>query len=182
MLPKAETAAQVAAVVDGGCAQVLPLIETAAGVLAADQLLAVPGVVRAAFGSIDLSAQLGVDPNDHQAFLFTRSRLVLAAAAAGVAGPLDGVTTDVADDERLAADSRHAAALGFTGKLCIHPRQLPTVHAAFGPTAEELDWAARVVAAAGDGAVTTLDGKMVDKPVVDRARRMLSRASVTMGT
>src|SRR6202012_981355 len=70
MLPKAETAAQVAAVVDtlGAGAQVLPLIEPAAGVLAADQVLAVPGVVRAAFGSIDLSAQLGIDPNDHQAF------------------------------------------------------------------------------------------------------------------
>jgi citrate lyase subunit beta/citryl-CoA lyase len=184
MLPKAETAAQVAAVVDalGTGAQVLPLIETAAGVLAADQVLAVPGVVRAAFGSIDLSAQLGIDPNDHQAFLFARSRLVLAGAAAGAAGPVDGVTTDVTDDQRLDADSRRGAALGFTGKLCIHPRQLPTVHNAFGPTAEELDWATRVVAAAGDGAVTTLDGKMIDKPVVDRARRMLSRASATIGT
>ncbi|HEX3610596.1 MAG TPA: CoA ester lyase [Sporichthyaceae bacterium] len=183
MLPKAESAEQVATVVAalGTDAAVLPLVETAAGVLAADEFLALRGVVRAAFGSIDLSAQLGVDPNDYQAFLFARSRLVLASAAAGVAGPVDGVTTDVTDDDRLAADAAHGAGLGFTGKMCIHPRQLQVVHTAFDPTAEELEWARRVVQAAGDGAVTTLDGKMVDKPVVDRARRTLSRASATMG-
>jgi citrate lyase subunit beta / citryl-CoA lyase len=178
MLPKAETPDQVAAVVTalGAGARVLPLIETATGVLAAERILAVPGVVRAAFGSIDLSAQLGIDPNDRQALLFTRSRLVLASAAAGVAGPVDGVTTDINDDERLFADARDGAALGFTGKMCIHPRQLPLVHAAFAPTDEEISWATRVVSAAGDGRVTTLDGKMIDKPVVDRARRLLHRA------
>jgi citrate lyase subunit beta / citryl-CoA lyase len=176
MLPKAETAEQVAGL---GSAAVLPLIESAAGMLAAAQILAAPGVVRAAFGSIDLSVGLGVDPDDPTALLFARSQLVLASAAAGVAGPVDGVTTDVTDDERLAADARRAAALGFTGKLCIHPRQLAAVHAAFRPSDDELGWARRVVEAFADAGVATLDGKMIDKPVVDRARRMLARVGET---
>ncbi len=175
MLPKAETAAQVAEVTMATGAGVIPLIETAAGVLAAAQILGTPGVIRAAFGSIDLSAQLGIDPNDHQAFLTTRSQLVLASAAAGVAGPVDGVTVDVNDEALLAADARHGASLGFTAKMAIHPRQLDVIHTTFRPTEDELSWARRVMEAAGGGAVTTLDGKMVDKPVVDRARRMLER-------
>ena len=178
MLPKAEAPQDVADLVAalGTGAQVLPLVETADGVLNARRVLAVPGVLRAAFGSIDLSAQLGVDPSDTTALLHARSALVLASAGAGVAPPLDGVTTDISDDAALTADARHAVALGFTGKLCIHPRQLDGVHAAFAPTPEELAWAERVLAAAGDGAVTVLDGKMIDKPVVDRARRILARA------
>lgn len=177
MLPKAETADQVAAVAAalGRDPAVLPLIETAAGILAAAQILAATGVVRAAFGSIDLSVGLGVDPQDRTALLFARSQLVLASAAAGVAGPVDGVTTDVTDDTRLADDARHGAALGFTGKLCIHPRQLAVVHEAFRPSDDELCWARRVVEAFSNAGVSTLDGKMIDKPVVDRARRMLAR-------
>lgn len=177
MLPKAERPEDVAVLVAalGPDAGILPLVETADGILNARRVLAVPGVVRPAFGSIDLSAQLGVDPNDTQALLFARSALVLAAAGAGVAGPLDGVTTDISDDALLAADARHTFAIGFTGKLCIHPRQLEGVHAAFAPSEDELAWARRVLEAAGDGAVTILDGRMIDKPVVDRARRMLAR-------
>lgn len=178
MLPKAETADAVAGLVAalGDGAAVLPLIETADGVLNARAVLAVTGVVRAAFGSIDLSAQLGVDPTDTTALLYARSALVLASAGAGVAPPLDGVTTDITDDDLLGADTRHAASLGFTGKLCIHPRQLSVVQAALAPTDDELAWARRVLDAAGDGGVTVLDGKMIDKPVVERARRTLARA------
>jgi citrate lyase subunit beta/citryl-CoA lyase len=178
MLPKAETHDDVYTLVAalGEFAAVLPLIETAAGVLGAREILSVPGVLRPAFGSIDLSTQLGIDPTDQQAMLFARSRLALAAAAAGVAGPLDGVNTDITDDAALARDSRHAAGLGFTGKMCIHPRQLEAVHTAFSPSEDEVAWARKVLDAAGDGAVTVLDGKMIDKPVVDRARRILARA------
>jgi citrate lyase subunit beta/citryl-CoA lyase len=177
MLPKAETAAQVAEVAAalGEHPAVLPLIETAAGILAAAQILAAPGVVRAAFGSIDMSAGLGVHPDDTTALLFSRAQLVLASAAAGVAPPVDGVTTDVTDDERLVSDARHGAALGFTGKMCIHPRQLAVVHEVFRPTDEELAKARRVVEAFSGAGVSTLDGKMIDKPVVDRARRLLAR-------
>jgi citrate lyase subunit beta/citryl-CoA lyase len=177
MLPKTETPEQVAEVAAalGADPAVIPLIETAAGILNAARILTAPGVVRAAFGSIDLSAGLGVHPDDTTALLFARSQLVLASAAAGVGGPVDGVTTDVTDEERLAADARHGAALGFTGKMCIHPRQLAVVHEVFRPTDAELTWARRVVEAFSGAGAGTLDGKMIDKPVVDRARRLLAR-------
>ncbi|MFB7757520.1 CoA ester lyase, partial [Streptomyces sp. NPDC056121] len=104
-------------------------------------------------------------------------RLVMAGAAAGVAPPLDGVTTALDDSDTLAEDIRHARRLGFGGKLCIHPRQLPAVAEAFAPSEEELAWARKVLAA-GD-AVSAVDGVMVDRPVQERARRLLG---VKLGT
>ena len=158
-------------------APVIALIETAAGVLAAAEICAVETVVRAAFGSIDLAAELGVDPEVREALQYARTAVVLGAAAAGQAAPLDGVTTDLQNDESLRADVAHAVRLGFGGKLCIHPRQIAHVNEQFAPTADELDWARQVVAVAADGGVRVVDGKMVDKPVVDRARRILARGN-----
>jgi citrate lyase subunit beta/citryl-CoA lyase len=154
---------------------VVPLVETAAGVAAARELCAAPGVVRAAFGSIDLAAQLGVDPNSRTALLHARSTLVLAAAAAGRAPPVDGVTTALDDPEALTSDTAHAVELGFTGKLCVHPRQLAPVHAALRPTDAELEWA-RSVLRAGTGGAVAVDGHLVDRPVLLRAERLLGRA------
>ncbi|CDR13716.1 HpcH/HpaI aldolase/citrate lyase family protein [Streptomyces iranensis] len=176
MVPKAEdpvALAGLAARVAGRCALV-PLIETALGLEHAHAVCATPGVIRAAFGNIDLAAQLGVAPDDHTALTFARSRLVLASAAAGIAPPVDGVTTAVRDAEALRTDTAHARRLGFTGKLCVHPAQPGLVAEGFAPSAEELRWA-RAVLDAGDS-VTTVDGQMVDKPVLERARRTLDRA------
>jgi citrate lyase subunit beta/citryl-CoA lyase len=178
MLPKAEDPAGLAGVaarLHPG-ATLLALVETAAGVLAAPSLAAVDRVARLVLGTYDLAAQLGVSPDDRDAMAGARQALVLASAAAGLAGPVDGVTGDVGDDDRLRDDLAYAVRLGFGGKLCIHPRQVPVAREAFLPSAEELAWARRVVeAAAGAGAVL-LDGAMVDKPVVDRARRLLAAA------
>ncbi len=154
---------------------VLPLVETARGIAAAAELCAAPGVVRPVFGSIDFAADIGVDPLSRTALLHARSTLVLAAAVAGCAPPVDGVTTALSDVDAVRADTRHAAELGCTGKLCVHPGQVPVVHEAFRPSAEEVAWA-RSVLAAGDG-VTAVDGRMVDRPVLLRARRILDRAS-----
>ena len=176
MVPKA-TPASVGAVIErlpvGSC--VVALIESAAGVLHSRETAAVPGVVRLALGNIDLGAELGVNPEDHLALLTTRSTLVLASAAAGIASPLDGVTADFHDADALTDDVAHALSLGFTGKLCIHPRQLETVHRALTPSPAEVLQARRVIAAAGTGDVTVLDGKMLDKPVVARAHGVLRR-------
>ncbi|XUL94023.1 HpcH/HpaI aldolase/citrate lyase family protein [Streptomyces galilaeus] len=181
MLPKAERPYQISdllARLPPGSA-VVPLLETAAGVLDARAVCAVPGVIRAGFGSVDLAAELGVDPDDPTALAYTRSHLVLASAAAGVAPPLDGVTTALDDERALVADAERAAALGFTGKLCVHPRQVPPVNAAFTPSDEEREQARAIVRAsadrAADGAVTVVDGRMVDRPVLERARRLLNR-------
>lgn len=157
------------------------LLETARGILAAPAIATVPGVVRLAIGTFDLAAELGVDPDEDEALAPARGALVLASAAAGLAGPVDGVTGAVDDADRITADTTRSRRRGFAGKLCIHPRQVPVVRAALAPGAEEVRWAERVVAA-GEGAVALVDGRMVDKPVVDRARRILahhaSRAAV----
>ena len=178
MLPKAQDPAEVAELVSalGAGAAVVPLVETARGVHRAVEVCAVAGVVRPAFGSIDLAAELGVDPTDREALRYARSAVVLGARAAGAASPIDGVTTAVRDEQLLLEDCAHALSLGFTAKLCIHPAQVVPVSTAFAPTAEQVDWARSVIAAAADGGVAVLDGKMIDKPVVDRARALLLRA------
>jgi citrate lyase subunit beta/citryl-CoA lyase len=179
MVPKAENPQQLAALAADlpAATPVIPLIETAAGVLRAAAVCAVPGVVRPAFGSVDLAAQLGVDHQAHAAFQHARSALVLAAAAAGCAAPVDGVTTAIADEASLRADLAHADALGFTGKLCIHPRQVAVANQCLSPSAAELHWARQVIAAGRDGSASALNGQLIDRPVVLRAEAMLARAS-----
>ncbi len=166
MVPKAETPGVLA-----GFREVVALVETARGVEGAGALAAVPSVRRLAFGSVDLAAELGVAPEDREPFAYARSRLVIASAAAGLAPPVDGVTTDLRDDSRLDEDVRYARRMGFGGKLCIHPRQVGPVRAGFAPTEAERAWARRVVTA-GDS-VSVVDGRMVDKPVLARARHIL---------
>jgi citrate lyase subunit beta/citryl-CoA lyase len=175
MLPMAESAHEVAelvAAVPGS--PVIALVETPRGVLNADGIAGVPGVIRLALGNVDLAASLRVDPASRPALWRARSELVLASAAHGLAGPIDGVTTVLDDAGRLAEDVGHAVELGFTAKLCIHPRQVSIVNAGWQPTAAEAAWARRVLAARGRGAVA-VDGEMVDGPVVLRARTILER-------
>lgn len=176
MVPKAEDSvvlADLAARTAGRC-DLVPLVETALGVERAREVCATPGVARAAFGNVDLAAQLGIAQDDHTALAHARSGLVVASAAAGISPPVDGVTTAVRDLDTLGADIAHARRLGFTGKLCVHPHQLLPVTEGFAPSAEEVRWA-RAVLGAGE-AVTTVDGQMVDKPVLERARRVLALA------
>ena len=181
LLPKAEQPAQVARVrsVLPGCA-VIAIIESAAGFEAVDALARTPGVARLAFGSLDLQADLGID-DDGEPLHYFRSRLVLAARLGGLPAPIDGVCTALDDDAALAAELARARRFGFGGKLCIHPRQVAAVGAAFGPTAEQVAWAQRIVAAAGSGAAARVDGHMVDAPVVARARDLLRRAGLGAG-
>ncbi len=153
----------------------IALVETAAGVQEIRGVCSALGVIRAAFGSIDLAAELGVDPEDDDALRYARGAVVMGSAAAGIAAPLDGVTTVVDDDATLGADTSRAARLGFGGKLCIHPRQVAVVNALFSPTAEELAWARSVVEAAAGGGACVVNGRMVDKPVVERALQIVRR-------
>lgn len=177
MVPKAEDPDALATLAGRGH-DVVALLETARGVLAAPRIAAVPGVVRLALGTFDLAAELGVDPDDALAMAAARGGLVLASAAAGLDGPVDGVTADVRDTDRLVADVRRAAALGFGGKLCIHPAQVAPTALALAPGHDEVAWARRVVEAAADpDGLLLLDGRMVDRPVVVRARRILAAAA-----
>jgi citrate lyase subunit beta / citryl-CoA lyase len=177
MVPKAEEPGRLEALSHGLPCGIIPLIESAAGVLGAAAVCAAAGVIRPAFGSIDLAAQLGVDHQARDALRHARSALALAAAASGRAAPVDGVTTSLADDSRLRADLEHAVMLGFTGKMCIHPRQVGVANKYLSPSAAEVAWARQVIAAAAGGSVTVRDGQMIDRPVVLRAQAIAARAA-----
>lgn len=176
-LPKAgdgATLAQLAERLPAGL-MILPIVESARGVWNAAEIAAAPRVLRLAFGSVDFQHDCGI-LGDGLELLYARSRLVLASAMAGIEPPVDGVTLDLNSQPALLADVEQARQLGFAGKLCVHPKQVPGINQGFAPSAEERAWAERVVAAAdaqpGVGAVS-LDGRLIDAPVVLRARRML---------
>jgi citrate lyase subunit beta / citryl-CoA lyase len=156
------------------------LVETAVGFKNLSGLAETATVERLAFGSIDFQVDLGIGGDD-DALAYFRSQLVLASRLAQIQPPLDGVTTDVNDIEVLRQDTLRAKRFGFGGKLCIHPRQLLEVNRAFSPTDEELRWARMVVAAGAqsDGAVVTVGGKMVDKPVLTKALRIIEAAETS---
>jgi citrate lyase beta subunit len=152
-------------------------IESARGLEAAiDIAHASPRVRALALGGADLAVDLRAD-NSWEPLLFARSRLVQAAAVAGI-GLFDSPHFDLTDDAGLADASRRAKALGFTGKLAVHPRQVPIVQSAFMPTADEIARAERIVAAleAAGGNVCELDGQMVEGPIVRAAHRVLALA------
>ncbi|TBN39014.1 CoA ester lyase [Paracoccus subflavus] len=173
ILPKAEDPAACAAVAAATGRPVVALIESAPGLARARAIAAAEGVERLAFGSIDFCADLGCE-HRRDVLLPARSELVLASRLAGIAAPLDGVTAQLDDLSASHDDAAHARALGMTGKLCIHPRQIAEVARAFAPTPAQVEWAQRVLAS-GDGAVS-VDGAMVDEPVRIRARAILAQA------
>lgn len=181
MLAKAEAPAQVATV--RAClpasAQVLALVETARGVQAAAALAATPGVSRLALGAIDYALDLDLPAPRGPAVEAAAVALALASRAAELPPPVAGVTVEL-EAERVRADLLHERQLGFGAKLCIHPRQVAAIHDALRPDADALAWAERVCqawASAGQAAAFQLDGRMVDKPVLLRARRLLERAA-----
>ena len=177
VLPKAEEAVVIEHIrgVVGERVAILPLIETARGLWNAHAVAGSQGVQRLLFGSIDFQVDLRVADDELIAY---RSQLVLVSRIAELPPPVDGVTTAIDDAEALRRDTSRARALGFGGKLCIHPKQVELVNAAFRPTDDEIAWAQRVVAADAQarGAAVAVDGKMVDRPVLLQARGILAAA------
>ncbi len=176
MLPKSERPDAVAGVVRR-CPDidVLALIETARGVLNAEALAEATGVRRLVFGTLDFALDLNLS-GDPIGLDYAASQLALASRAAGLPPPVAGVTPEIDNEPRVLADLARALAHGFGAKLCIHPKQVAAVHTALQPSPVELDWARRVVAAAGSNlGVVQLDGCMVDHPVLRRAQQLLAR-------
>jgi len=176
VLPKTRSVVDIAAlepVVRRGIA-VIAMIESAAGLAAARAIAAAAGVARLAFGSLDYAADLGMS-HSRDALLTARAELVLASRLAGIAPPLDGVTQRIDDPGEVADDARHAAELGFGGKLCIHPNQVMPVVDAFIPTDGEIAWARKILGEAGEG-IGFVGGEMIDAPVRLHAERILHRA------
>jgi len=149
IVPKAEDPGQLESLslrVPSG-AGVIPLIETAAGVVRAPAVCAVTGVVRPLVGSLDLAAQLGVDHRVHAALRQASSPLVLAAAASGCAAPSTASLPASRTTRQLRADLDHAVTLGFSGKLCI-PRQVAMANQRLSPSNADIRWAREAIAAA----------------------------------
>ncbi len=184
MVPKAERSSTLDAVRQVcSAAWLLPLVESARGVLAAEALAHTPGVQRLVFGTLDYALDMGLEGElaTTVGLDAPAAWLALQSRAAGIASPVAGVTAALNDESLLLAELARARAHGFGAKLCIHPRQVAAIHTALAPSAEELSWAQRVLAAAAHspsaahGAVQ-LDGRMIDKPVIERARRIVARA------
>jgi citrate lyase subunit beta/citryl-CoA lyase len=180
LIPKSESQDQIngAALVLPNTA-IIPMIETAIGL---DQLREIANsnqVIRLALGNLDLQADLGMVCDQDETQLQTaRYQIVLASRLAQIAPPIDGVTPSTDDVERINRDAQRAKAMGFGGKLCIHPKQVALVKSAFMPSQEELAWAQRVIDAdqASKGGAVKLDGRMIDRPVVLLAQRALALA------
>ncbi|MDU4251871.1 CoA ester lyase [Pseudomonas sp.] len=179
LLPKAERAMQVR--IAASCGKpVWPLIESARGLLALGEIAACEGVERLTFGGLDLALDIGMNSGTPAAAVVydqVRLNLLLHSRVNDLQPPLDTVFPAFDDAEGFAATIRHGRDLGLLGALCIHPKQVGVAHAALAPSADELDWARRVVTAAESGAATfQVDGQMVDAPVLSRARRLLASA------
>ena len=183
MLPKCDGPEEIRDVAGAlrGALSDLPLIvmvETARGVAAAEAIAAATATVSAIFfGAIDFAADVGCEVG-WDAAIYARSRVVVAAAVAGV-GALDSPYMDVPALAALAAESRRTRRLGFGGKAAIHPTQVPVIQTAFSPAAEEVAWARRIVEAydRNQGGVLLVDGKLIERPVIASARRTLAVAS-----
>jgi citrate lyase beta subunit len=178
VLPKATPEAVAALAADGP--PVVAIVETAQGVRLAYEIASQPRVAALQIGAVDLGAEAGLEPRpDGLELLYVRSKVVLDSVAAGVRPPFDVVHLDVEAGGALEEECRLARSLGFRGKACIHPAQVPVVNRAFTPSESELTWARKVLdayeagAAEGRGAVA-LDGAMIDLAVVERARRLLA--------
>ena len=165
---------------------VMPIIETARGLGAVDAIAAAtPRIKRLLFGAVDLAADMTLDLDDESgAIAQARFAIARASRAASLESPFDSAFVDLKDGERLRASAERARALGFSGKACIHPAQIDIVNQVFTPTPDELERAARIVAAfaqaeASGQAAVALEGQMIDYPVVEKARRLLERRRAT---
>lgn len=160
-------------------ASLLAIVETVRGVSAVDSIAtSTPRLRGLIFGAADMSAQLGV-PLTWEPLLYARSRIAMAASLAGICA-IDSPFFDLEDGTGLVEETRRARALGFTGKVVIHPQQVPLIHEALRPSAVMVDHALRVVAQAGDGkgGIHVVGGNMVGPPLVAAARRVLASAQV----
>ena len=205
VLPKVESAADLHAIdwliaslerergLAVGAIDLIPTIETAAGLSRVERILQARGlkpysgtwrVKRVAFGAADFALDLGIRPSAEETELaYARQRIVLASRDAGVEAPLDSPWFKLKDLAGLRRAAEASRRMGFQGRLCIHPEQVPVVNECYSPSAEEVARAERIVAAFKDAeakgsAAIQVDGQMIDYPLVREAERVLRAAGM----
>jgi citrate lyase subunit beta / citryl-CoA lyase len=192
VLAKAEDPDQVATVAQrltelpGALRGLMPLIETGRAVFTVADLAGVAGVTQLQVGEADLRADLGVTFGpDESELLLVRQRVVIVSSALNLLPPVAPVSVEFRDLDVFRASTQALARMGYVGRACIHPAQIDIAHEVFTPTAEEIDAARRLIAAAdaaaaeGRGAFTDDSGRMVDEAVVRQARRTLARGATS---
>lgn len=178
VVPKMTTAA--ASVGELGL-PVIALIETATGLLQSERIARIPRVQALMLGGVDLALELGLPDDADSELISARFALAAASAASGLRPPIDQIYARIADVAGLERECLTARRLGFRGKACIHPNHVSAINSVFTPNADEVLRAKRIVNAyerahaEGIGAVE-VDGRMVDAPVVELARRTLREA------
>jgi citrate lyase subunit beta/citryl-CoA lyase len=203
LLPKVESPGELATAdwmlaqletergLEAGAIQLIPMVETAAGLSRLSAIAAASRRVRRlTFGAADFALDTGMSlaaaggPLDgvaNEGVLWAKLQLVVASRAAGLEAPLDTVYFDFSDADGFLREAAQARRLGFQGKACIHPSQVELANQAFSPTGEEIAQAKRTLEAF-DGAIASgsaaikLDGRMIDYPIAERARRVLELA------
>ena len=186
MLPKAEAGEDVRRLAEraterGDDLPVFALVETARGVLHAEEIAAAHPTTAVCFGAEDLAADVGASRTEAGTEVrYAREHAVLAASAADV-DAVDTVFTDIEDREGLRTETEFAAGLGYDGKIAIHPAQVEPINDAYTPSPERVEWAERVLAAraaadADDRGVFRVDGEMIDAPLIAQAERVIERA------
>lgn len=183
MLPKAESAEQAAETWQrmGSQGELIVLVETAAGVIQLENIFSNPHISGVAFGAIDYAVDLDLTLTEAGLeVLYARSCIVTHAKAAGIPGVYDTVFPDVHNADSLQKRAASTRALGFNGQMAIHPKQLETIHEVYSPSREQIDWAVKVLRHADNEAkgagVFMLDGKMVDRPVIEKAKQIYAAA------
>ena len=169
-----------------GGVKVIPLIETAKGLIRCDEILEAPSsrILTVAFGLGDFSVDIGISPiGESLGLLYARSRIVVAARAAGLGVPLDGPYLAYNDHDGLIRDSLHSRGCGFGGRVLIHPNQVSPVNATYGAVSEtDLAFARRAVREfeqamqTGIGAIG-VDGRLVDRPLYLAAKRLIEQVA-----
>lgn len=156
---------------------IIALIESALGLQNLPRICERTDVFQLALGLLDLSLSTNlVDDTAEELFFHNQARAAVVSASAAYAldPPLEGVFPTLFDDEGMQRHARRARNFGFGGVMCIHPSQIDVVKSAFAPTEDEIQWAHRIVDAMNDGdGVLTVDGKMVDAPILAKASQIL---------
>ena len=183
ILPKTETQSQVRDTWDlmNQKGELIVLIETASGLKNLDDIFKDKNITGVALGAIDFAVDLDLTLTDSGIELvYARSRIVTYAKAANISGIYDTVFPDINNLESLKSRALLTRSLGFNGQLAIHPKQLEIIHEVYSPSLSEIEWSKKVLhyaenEAKGSG-VFTLEGKMIDRPVIERAKQIYDAA------